>query len=217
MNVNVGDVAVDEKLERLESQLTINGKLVDEDCFDFHSGFAARSSGQSSVAPAPQVAAALEGLVSVAAAAALVGVATSKFVVDVPETWETGTRASCVGGEFAPAGVEEGVGVAAGAAAPGKAASGVLVPAKAACAVPPLVIFAVEEPRALVGGILELRRASLLLSPVRYEPSADCDQRHVRCSVAGLLQEMYQRRKVKIWEGRGLVNPADALRCGWRR
>ena len=130
--MNVGDVAVDEKLERLESQPTINWKFVDEDCFDFHSGFAAGSSGQSSVAQALQVAAALEGLVSVAAAAAaLVGVATSKFVVDVPETWETGTRASCVGGEFAPAGVEEGVAAAAGAAAPGKAASGgVLVPAK---------------------------------------------------------------------------------------
>lgn len=216
--MNVGDVAVDEKLERLESQPTINWKIVDEDYFDFHSGFAAGSSGQSSVAQAPQIAAGLEVLVSVAAAAAaLVGVATSKFVVDVPETWETGTQASCVGGEFAPAGVEEGVGAAAVAVAPGRDASGALVPAKAACAVPPLVVFAVEESRAPVGGILEQRRAFLLLFPVRYEPSADCDQRHVRWGVAGLLQEMYQRRKVKIWEGRGLVNSADALRCDWRR
>lgn len=214
MSVNVGDVAVDEKLERLESQPTINWKLVDEDWFDFHPGFAARSSGQSSVARAPQIVAALEVLVSVAA---LVGVATSKFVVDVPKTWETGTQGSCVGGEFAPAGVEEGVGAAAVAAAPGRDASGALAPAKVACAVPPLVVFAVEESRAPVGGILERRRAFPLLSPVRYEPSADCDQNHVRWGVAGLLQEMCQRRKVKIWEGKGLVNSADALRRGWRR
>jgi len=56
----------------------------------------------------------------------------------------------------------------------------------------PLVFFAVEESRAPIGGILEQQQAFLLLSPIRYDPSADCDQCLVQWGIAGLLQEMYK-------------------------